>query len=480
MSLNRVLSACFLTFGLGGVVFADVELPKVFTSHMVLQRDRAVAMWGWADPGEEVTVKFAGQSTTAQTDSRGRWRLTLKPMAASAESRTLSVQGRNRITLADVLVGDVWLASGQSNMNRPVGAKAIEGAAHPNLRLFTTNGKIPRQERLNDTVGWVICTPQTIATCGDIVGKNGRRRPFSEVAYEFSRRVHRKTGTPVGIIHTSMGGSTAKDWTPNPDIAMQHPFDQDHGDVRHKWGIVYQSRLRGLVPYTLRGVVWYQGEDDGRNRRYGEELEAMILKWRRLWSDPDLPFYMAQIAQTTYAGGMLSVWEAQQRVAAKLPHTGIAPSNDLMDAGQPDRLKREKNTGWPIAGGGNPHPPNKAIVANRLADIALARTYGLLEREVFGPTYASHRFEGNKCLVVFKYVGKGLTVQGNLPLTWFELSADGRTFVKAKAKIVDQSTVELVADDLHAPRLVRFAWHPLARHNLYNREGLPAHPFRTR
>ncbi|MDH3584169.1 MAG: sialate O-acetylesterase, partial [Phycisphaerae bacterium] len=207
-------------------------------------------------------------------------------MAASAESRTLSVQGRNRITLADVLVGDVWLASGQSNMNRPVGAKAIEGAAHPNLRLFTTNGKIPRQERLNDTVGWVICTPQTIATCGDIVGKNGRRRPFSEVAYEFSRRVHRKTGTPVGIIHTSMGGSTAKDWTPNPDIAMQHPFDQDHGDVRHKWGIVYQSRLRGLVPYTLRGVVWYQGEDDGRNRRYGEELEAMILKWRRLWSDP--------------------------------------------------------------------------------------------------------------------------------------------------------------------------------------------------
>jgi sialate O-acetylesterase len=459
---------------------AEVNLPKVFTSHMVLQQSQPIVIWGTAKPGEKIAVTFNGETATAEADEHGKWRVRLGPMKADGKAHTLVVQGDNRITLNDVVLGEVWLASGQSNMNRPVSSEDIKEANYPNIRLFTSNGTIPRRNSLNDTVGWVACTPETIATCGDIVGTNNRRRPFSEVAYHFGRKLHEQLNVPVGVIHTSMGGSTARDWTPNPKIAEQYPFDKDHGDVRHKHGIVYQARLHAIIPFPIKGIVWYQGEDDGRNRNYAQDLEDLIGSWRERWNEPALPFYMVQIAQTTYAGGMLGVWEAQQDVMRRVPNTGLAVSNDIYDKTTNGGFKTrvDDKTGMPIAGGGNPHPTGRPLVARRLADIALTKTYGVGEDVVFGPMYKSHRVEGNKVFVKFQYSGSGLITTDQQSPNWFEIS-DGDRYFKADATIIDKDNVVVTSQEVSRPVHVRLGWHTLARFNLINKEGLPAVPFRT-
>ena len=455
-------------------------MPKIFSDHMVLQQEMPVAVWGWAGPTENVTVRFCGRQATTKADLQGRWRVSLPSMQADGKAHRFFVEGNNTLTFADVVLGEVWLASGQSNMNRPVSGKAIPEARYPDIRLFTTNGTVPRRETLNDAVGWVACTPETIAACGDIIGPDNRRRPFSEVAYHFARELHQRLKTPVGIIHTSMGGSTAKDWTPNPNVARQFPFDQDHGDVRHKWGIVYQARLHGVVPFAVKGVVWYQGEDDGRNRNYAQDLKDLIGAWRKAWNQPAMPFYMVQIAQTTYAGGMLGVWEAQQDVVNQVPHTGLAVSNDIYEGTTNGGFKTriDGKTGLPIAGGGNPHPTGRPLVAGRLADIALARTYGVGEQVVFGPMYQSHRVDGEKIFVKLQHTGSGLATVDRRPPDWFEIS-DGKDYVRADAEIVGDDTIVVTSPSVDKPVSVRFGWHPLVRHNLINKEGLPAVSFRT-
>jgi len=481
IALWSVFAVCVLS----SAAFGDVRLPKIFTDHLVIQQGLPAAVWGFADKGEKVSVTLAGKTAETKADQNGKWRVDLPTMKADGKTYTLKVKGSNTLELKDIVVGEVWLASGQSNMNRPVGRDAIKKAKYPDLRLFTTNGKIPRRQALNDTVGWVRCTPETLAVCGDIIGANNRRRPFSEVAYHFAREVHEALKTPVGIIHTSMGGSTARNWTPNPNLAEKYPFDKDPGDARHKWGIVYSARLHAMIPFAVRGAVWYQGEDDGRNRKYRDDLKALIASWRTGWGRRDLPFYMAQIAQTTYAGGMLRVWEAESWIANNIPNTGLAPSNDLSDRVRIDKGDRRRTgTGWPIVGGGNPHPPNRHVMGKRLARIALAKTYGRKEIVAFGPMYASHEIGNVKVLVKFKHVGGGLKTDDDKEPNWFELSDGtkaGRSlkYVKAQAKITSKDTITVWSPEVKNPKYVRFAWHALARHNLYNKEGLPAITFRT-
>ena len=251
--------------------------------------------------------------------------------------------------------------------------------------------------------------------------------------------------------------------------------------------------VQGMVPMTVRGVVWYQGETDGRNWNYDEDLTAMIAAWRKKFHNPDLPFYLAQIAQTSYASGMVRVWECQAAVAKGVPKVYLASSNDLWDGGRakPEAIRVDEGkkdspgTGWPLAGISNPHPPNKAIVAIRLVEEALVKTYSKdLGREVLPPTYASHAVKGGKVRVTFANVGKGLKTDDGEPPNWFEVApagADERTldYVKAEARIVAPDTVEVGSPQVKAPKHVRFAWHMYARHNLYNSAGLPAVNFRT-
>ena len=464
------------------------RFPRSFPITWCSSGDQPIPVWGNASPGETVTAAIGDTSVSTKANPSGKWALEIPALKSGGDPKQLTVSGTNTITFKDVLVGEVWLCSGQSNMNRPVSGDVIKTADHPEIRLFTTNGKIPRKDSLNDVVGWLRCTPENIAACGDTVRE--KRRAFSEVAFHFGKHLHEKLRVPVGIIHTSMGGSTAKDWTPNPNIATEFPFDKDHGDVRHKFGIVYQARLHGLIPFPLRGFVWYQGEDDGRNRKYADDLQTMISSWRELWGDEKLPFYMVQIAQTTYASGMLGVWEAQQQVTETVPNTGIAPSNDIYEGTTNGgfKMRTEKATGLPIAGGGNPHPTGRPTLARRAAEIALAKTYGVTEKEVFGPQFHSAKVDGDKMVVRFRHVGTGLKTSDGAPPNWFEISDGKRTderdnspiaYARATATITGSDTLEVRAEGISNPKHVRFSWHPLGRHNLVNSEGLPALPFRS-
>jgi len=279
-----------------------------------------------------------------------------------------------------------------------------------------------------------------------------------------------------------------------PRIFTDHMVLQQQMPIR-VWG--WAERGEAVTVRLADKSASTTAGDDGRDWDYDEELAAMIASWRQRFAQPEMPFYLAQIAQTTYASGMERVWECQAKVAATVPHVYLGASNDLWDGGgaQRDQLRRDEGTndspgtGWPLGGTSNPHPPNKHLVANRLADIALVETYGVdLGREVFAPVYESHRAEGDKILVKFGHVGDGLKTDDGEAPNWFEVS-DGTKqedrdnapllYHKAQAKIVGSDTVEVWSIDVKAPKHVRLAWHPLARHNLYNSQRVPAINFRT-
>ena len=388
---------------------------------------------------------------------------------------------------------------GQSNMGRPVTREQARSADFPKIRLFNISGNTPRSEGIDDTFGWTVCTPEVIARAGDGSRAKGRRG-FTEVGYVFGRDIHEELGVPVGLIQMNCGGSTARDWTPTSGVAESLTYDEPIKGLTHKSGVLYEVRMRGIVPFTARGVIWYQGEDDGRNQNYDKDLKALIESWRALFDRPDLPFYMAQIAQTGYASGMLGVWESQVWVANNVLYTGLAPSNDLQDKGMRTDEGNPKQgapaTGWPIAGGSNPHPPNKHLIGKRLASIALARTYRKLDREVFGPMYDSHEFKDGKVFIKFKHVGNGLNTDDAKSVNWFQVASplskdeyhpsdqhySGRLrkhFLKATAEIVGKDIIAVsMPPEISKPFWISFAWHPLARHNVYNSEGLAAFPFR--
>lgn len=438
------------------------DLPRVFSDRMVLQQDAPIAVWGIATPNASVRVEFGEIAAEAKADVDGRFRAELPPMKADGKARDLLVGTRR---LKDVVLGEVWLCAGQSNMNRGID---LTKEQRRDLRLFWIDYTVAPNE--DGMAGWVPSTPDGLASAAVVSegpNKGKPRTSFSEVGYTFGRRLQEELKVPVGLIVAAVGGSKASTWTPMGDVVEPGPRPA------HTPGLLYASMIRGLVPFRIRGVAWYQGEDDGRTPDYGRDLAALIHGWRKAWGNEEMPFYFAQIASTTYAGGMLGVWEGQIQVARAVPHTGLAPSNDIYD-GTPNGDFKERidpTSGWPLAGGGNPHPTNRPLVATRMADIALVKTYGRPERPVFGPTYKAHRVEGGKVIVEFDFA-EGLRTRDGKDPDWFELK-DGERWVKASAKIVD-GRVELSGS---GPG-VRFGWHSLARWNLVNAAGLPALPFR--
>ena len=483
---------------------AELRMPKIFTDHMVLQQQMPVAVWGWADPGQKVTVSILAASQSAIADANGKWRLELPAlkaaMTADKPAALVIASGKDRIELKDVLIGEVWLAGGQSNMSRSVEIKD----STPGVRVFRRclseqAGPIPVRDDYGDTFRctWCLATPEALQAAPPTIqrgGKMGMDISYGEVAYVFARTLNETLKVPVGVMNIAWGGSTAEAWTPKADIEKEYPFGKpaEGGYIAHRPGLMYQSQLRPIVPLTIRGVIWYQGEDDGRNKDYARDLTTLIESWRKLWGRPEMPFYFVQIAQTGYASGMLGVYTAQVKVMETVPHTGLAVSNDIYDGDTGSnkiRLYQAKDpndpgNGLPIAGSGNPHPPHKDLVAGRLARIALVKTYAQPERPIFGPIYDSSRIEGDKIVVKLKYAYDGLKTQdGNEP-NWFQVS-DGTmenrklTFVKANAKIVGKDTVEVWSPQVKQPKFVRFAWDSLAKHNLVNSGSLPAVSFRT-
>ncbi|QEG39651.1 sialate O-acetylesterase [Roseimaritima ulvae] len=419
---------------------AEIKLPAVLGSHMVLQRDQPLPVWGWADAGEQVHVQLAAHTAETKADEDGNWSVRLPAMQADGQTHQLIVTGQNTLVLEDILIGDVWVGSGQSNMewqltNTIGGKEAIAAAEHPQIRLFHVP-KVQKPAMAQDVdAQWKTCTPEAVPR-------------FSAVLYHFGARLHQDVEVPIGLINSSWGGSPIEPWT----IA-----DGESGGM-------YNGMIAPLQPFAVRGAIWYQGETNVLRKNglaYADKMKALIEGWRESWGQ-DLPFYFVQIAPWSgrYEPGELpALWEAQV-ASLKIPDTGMAVVTDLVDN---------------IA---DIHPRNKVDVGNRLALWALAKSYGKSDLIYSGPLYKSMEVDGNNIRLSFAHVGEGLKSRDDQPLSEFQIAGADGQFVPAVAKIEGESVV-VSAAQVAEPTQVRFGWHKLANPNLVNSAGLPASPFQT-
>ena len=457
----RVLVICILVVLAVTAAQAAVKLPAVFGDNMVLQRGQTVPVWGWADKGEEVTVTVAGQKHMAQAGEDGRWKVTLDKLAVG-RPLTMTVAGSTgkKITLKNILVGEVWVCSGQSNMEMGVGgcnnaAKEIAAAKYPDIRLFTVE-KVKAAQPATDVKGkWAPCSPKTVGT--------GGWGGFSATAYFFGRQLYKELKVPIGLIHTSWGGTPAEFWTSRKALEANpalKPLAQGEASC------LYNAMIAPLIPYAIRGAIWYQGEANvGAAYRYRTLFPAMIANWRADWGEGDFPFLFVQLAPFNYHNGGADpaccpeLWESQLLTLKSTPNTGMAVTTDI--AGDLNNI----------------HPTNKQDVGKRLALWALANVYG--RKLVYsGPIYKSMTVEGDKIRIEFDHVGGGLISRNGKPLSDFTIAAADQKFVPAVATI-DGDSIVVHSDKLAQPEAVRFAWRDDATPNLANKEGLPASPFRT-
>ncbi len=472
--MPRILALALLT--LAAAPRAEVRLHALFGDHMVLQRDIAAPVWGTAAPGEEVVVSIAGQKKAARADAEGKWMVRLDPMKAGGPHE----MGVGSATLRNVMVGEVWICSGQSNMAMTVQRAAnpeeeIAAAKHPKIRLFTVPRR-PADAPQRDVEGsWAECSPETVGG-------------FSAVGYYFGRDLLKALDVPVGLIHTSWGGTAAELWTRRgvleADADFKGLFEAHEARLKNYAAAAEKAKAQGkpaprrpgpgpaqlyngmiapLIPCAIRGAIWYQGESNAsRAAQYRRLFPAMIANWREDWGQGDFPFLFVQLAnfQARQEEPGESAWaelREAQLMTLPLPRTGMAV---IIDVGE------EKDI----------HPKNKQDVGRRLALAARHVAYG--EDLVYsGPVYDSMKVEGNKVRLSFKHVGTGLVARGDR-LTGFAVAGEDGKFVWAEAKI-EGDTVLAWSDRVEKPAAVRYAWANNPECNLYNREGLPASPFRT-
>jgi sialate O-acetylesterase len=487
--------------------WAEVKLPAVFADNMVLQREMRIPVWGTADPGEQVTVTVDDQRGTATADAEGRWKTEVGPVLSGGPYE-MTVTGKNRITFRNVAVGEVWICSGQSNMEMAVGnstktwggvrnaQEEIASGNFPMIRHFAVKKAVAGKPQKDLQGQWVVATPETVGE-------------FTAVGYFFGREIHKTLGVPVGLIHTSWGGTPAESWTSAPALAADpalasivtdwekkladYPValekyrqqlsewnqaaqkaeaegepapeqpkapDNPYGNPWRAAGL-YNAMLAPLIPYGIRGAIWYQGESNaGRAEQYRKLFPAMIQDWRRAWSQGDFPFFFVQLA------GFENIWGAKDRwpylreaqlLTLSLPKTGMAVAIDIGDQ-------------YDI------HPRNKQDVGRRLALAAQAIAYG---RDIVysGPIFESMQIQDSKVRLRFRHAKGGLVALGG-KLRGFEIAGEDRQFVPAQAK-TDGETVVVTSDKVNSPVAVRYAWADFPECNLYNKAGLPASPFRT-
>ena len=426
-------------FALPWAARAEVTLPSIFGSNMVLQQEQPIRIWGWAAPGEEVTVDLAGATATTKADEQGAWRAQLPARKADGKSLTLTVRGKNKIELQNLLMGEVWLGSGQSNMEWAVqgakdAAKEIAAADHPQLRIFKVQRARSAEPARDVTGQWRVCSPESIPG-------------FSATAYYFARELQQQLDVPVGIIASSWGGTKIEPWTPSNGSAA----------------VLYNAMIHPLAPLSIRGFIWYQGESNvlsNAGLKYYDLKKQLIEDWRKAWGNDDLSFYYVHIGPWSgrYGPGELpKLWEGQTK-SLTLPRTGMAVITDAID-----------NIG-------DIHPKSKQVVGRRLALWALAKDY---DRDIVysGPLYKSMKIEGDKIRLHFAHA-EGLAARDGKPLAEFTIAGADNEFVPARAT-VDGETIVVQAESVAQPRQARFGWHKTCNPNLVNGAGLPAAPFHT-
>jgi sialate O-acetylesterase len=481
-------------------LLADVKPAAFFGDHMVLQSGMAVPVWGTASPGEQVAVTLNNRKQSATASADGKWMVRLKNLKPGGPFE-MTIAGNNTIVVKDVLVGEVWLGSGQSNMEFTVSKKRaryaglvneeqeIAAANYPQVRVFTGKQAKNYEPQTEIQGEWLVCTPENVPG-------------FSAVGYLFSRDLHREIKKPVGFITLAYGASTAEAWIRRETIAadpllkpMLDRFDaavqfykanpsapaseapappvtinkrggqtgkqRDPVQDQHNPTVLFNGMINPAIPYAIRGVLWYQGESIVGGKLgvalYPHVMETLIQDWRVLWGKPDLPFYVVQLPALKNISNNPLVREGQAAVLS-LPHTGMAVTIDI---GDPDDV----------------HPHNKAPLGERLTKIALANVYGR-KLEYSGPVYQSMKAGGNAIRLKFSHLGGGLKAKDG-PLKWFAIAGADQKFVPAEAKI-EGNTVVVSSAQVSAPVAVRYAWDNYPEGcNLYNAAGLPAAPFRT-
>ncbi|MCE9556075.1 MAG: sialate O-acetylesterase [Planctomycetes bacterium] len=445
----RVLSVA-LTLGMASILQADVKLPNVFSDNMVLQRDRPLPVWGTASPEEEVTVKLGDKSATTKAGADGKWKVELPAMPANAQPQTMTVAGKNKLEVKDVLIGEVWVCSGQSNMSYAVASvdnykKEVDSAKFPEIRLFLIPNVQQAQPAADVNAKWVPCSPQTVGG-------------FAAPGFFFGRELHNQLKVPVGLIANAWGGRRIEPFT-TPEGVKAVPALA--GKPQNELGIIYNGMFAPIVPYAVRGAVWYQGEANcSEAMLYTDRMRALAASWRQAWSNPEMPLYYVQLAPFNYrpANMLPEFWEAQTAALA-IPHTGMAVITD-------------------IGNFHNIHPGNKQDVGKRLARWALNRTYGKKDVVPSGPLFKSAKADGDKVRVEFAYA-EGLKSRNGQPLTEFEIAGADDKYVPAKATI-EGNTVVVTAEAVKEPKHVRLGWRPNANPNLVNGEGLPTGSFRSK
>jgi sialate O-acetylesterase len=495
-------------------VKADVTLPAIINSQMVVQSGVKAPIWGWADPGEKVSVSFAGQTKSTLANADGKWMVKLDPLAVSTESRRMVIQGKNTITLEDVLVGEVWIASGQSNMEFSIGAidkkeQEIASAQINNtlLRMFCVARKIQSSLPLPDTAGyWSDCS-YFIRRMQE--GKIRRWDSHSAVGFFFGLRLQQELKVPVAVIDTSWGGTAIEPWIADEGYEMEEiefrmlPPDQEtaanatrdqlmqeitqwRADARmavekgampsanmktprsRVANAVYNGMVAPLVPYAVKGTVWYQGEGNNTKAGYYQMLKALIGGWSEVFNVPNMPFYLVQMAPYNYGHSKAprmspqSIYDSvvcdQYKAAEEIENCDIVTIPDTVFGDVKDV-----------------HPNHKKTVGDRLAMLALHDTY---KQDVVwtGPRFQKAVAQGGSVIVSFEHIDQGLETSDGKAPNWFELAGADKQFVAAQAKIVGD-TVVVSSPEIPEPKYIRLAWNNIAELNLRDKNGWPAFSF---
>ena len=445
---------------------AKILLPQILSSNMVLQREKPINIWGFASAGEEVEVSFAGQKKQTVADKNGNWSVVLVPLKTSAKPQTMTISGSNKIELTNILVGEVWVCSGQSNMeyqmrklakipkpkNEKLGfpADEVEKAKNTQIRIFLVNRKqLAKPDSIHKS--WAVAQDSAL-------------KAFSAVGYFFAKEIQEKLGIPVGMISSSVSGSAIEPWVA-PDAFAKEPYFKNV-KVSNDPGKFYTPMIEPLSKFKIKGFLWYQGETNcflNETITYSYKLKTLVNLWRKAWGE-QLPFYYVQIAPFDYSKQKSdkvvlttdtepNFWEAQQQVL-RLPNTGIISTNDLND------------------NGGDLHPTYKWEVGRRLALLALGKTYN--QKIAFsGPIYKAVSFKDGKAFLDFDYTDSG----NSSSLTGFTIASKDGKFVNADAILKDGKVI-VSSKEIAEPKAVRYNWTENPIGNFYY-NGLPALPFRT-
>ena len=496
----KKLLVFLIVLGANLATTAQVKLPALVGDNMVLQQNAKVNLWGWASPNEKINIQLGWQTAPVQitANSDGTWKTTVNTPQGSEKKYNITIEATNKINLQNILVGEVWICSGQSNMYFPVGKEEktwktgvvnyeeeIKNANYPNIRIFTVLTKASPKPLDDVTGSWAECSPSSVKT-------------FSAVAYFFGRDLYQKLNIPIGLISSSWGGTKAEAWTSqavlegNPDFLSilendakneklhQEKLENYYANLKKERitnsndltkselkkpkkeenktsYVLYNAMLHPLVNYTIKGAIWYQGESNAEQAYlYRSLFPAMVKNWRSDWNQGDFPFYYVQI--TPHKGQNPDIREAQLLSLKNIPNSGMVVTTDIGNAT-------------------NIHPIDKQTVGHRLALIARAKTYNEANLVYSGPIYNQMKIKKDRIQLFFDYADSGLKKTSE-NLKEFEIAGEDQMFYPADAKI-DGKTIVVSSPKVKKPLAVRFAWKAIPEPNLFNKENLPASPFRT-